>query len=355
MKRCSNQFLAAILLFASLQIARADLLTQAGLPPLAGSFASAGRGGVTFTSGSQVPWSQVVRLEIVHAAVLETLHPVSPGTARITTLAGPVTITVSAGNLSIVSATGSLTLPLAELAIILPDSPWLLQATPKAAFTSSTQTQRTFGGNLIFQISEHPDGAALQHRVTFLNLDANSTFAAKPGASPVRTNRYDGQFAERFYLAPHLYIAADAEGYHNSSLNLYLQQSYGGGIYDRLVSNGRNSFSAGIDIRYYAEHFYGATPGVAFAGLQPREDYSIVLGKVRGLDIVLGESGRYVQPIGLKRAWQVDGGLDLSVPFTPNVKFTVSWVDDYLENAPNARKNYSTTTVGVSMSLAGSR
>jgi hypothetical protein len=112
---------------------------------------------------------------------------------------------------------------------------------------------------------------------------------------------------------------------------------------------------AGIDARYFDEHFYGAAPGASFGGLLPREDFSVTLAKIRGLPVVLGEYARYLHPIQFGKAWEANGGVNLSVPITSSSKFTVGWLDDYLENAPNARKNYSTTTVSITLSFSGSR
>jgi hypothetical protein len=199
-------------------------------------------------------------------------------------LPAPVGITVSGTGpgASLVITGVPAPIQLTDLLTIEPKMPWMLQVSPKATLTSSTQTQRTYGGNLIFEVTRSPDGAAFQHQVTLLNLDANSSFTAKPGASPVHMHRYDGQFSERLYLLRRLYVAANAEGYHNSSLNLYLQQSYGGGVYGPVVDGDKSQLDFGVDMRYFAEHFYGAVPGVSFPGVLPREDYSITLGKIKG-------------------------------------------------------------------------
>jgi hypothetical protein len=256
--------------------------------------------------------------------------------------------------------TTAITVPLAELISIEPNT-WLLSITPKATLTSGTLIQRTFGGNLLFHFTQNADGGAFQHRVTFLNLDAASTFTAKPGSSPVHAHRYDAEFSERFYIARRAYLSTDAEAYHNNSLNLYLQQSYGGGIhtevFDERSGTGKQgiALSLGCDGRYFAEHFYGSKPGAKFWGIQPREELTIIVATLRGLPVEVGEQGRFMRPVGYAKAWQAHGGVTFSLPITKSFKFNTSWLDDYLENAPNARKNYSTVTVGISLSLTGNQ
>lgn len=355
MARLKISILAAVVLCVGVKAALADSLSVNTAQPPKGAFVTATALGVTFTNNTDVPWAQIASVAIDHAVIVSTKSMILPGGTDVATIAGPVTILASGGSLKISNGTTTLTVPLAELRAIEPDSPWIFQISPKATLTSSTQTQRTIGGNLIFQLTQHPEGPALQYRVTYLNLDANSSFSAKPGASPIHTHRYDGQFNERLYLRRHLYLAPSAEAYHNSSLNLYLQQSYGGGIYDSFVNDGPARFGAGIDVRYFAEHFYGAVPGASFPGAMPREDFSVRLATIKGLPVMLAETARYMHPFQMSKAWQTNGRVDLSVPFTSASKFTVSWIDDYLENAPNARKNYSTTVVGISLAFAGSR
>jgi hypothetical protein len=329
----------------------ADSISVKNVEAAAAKFSNATPKGITFANEKEIPWEQIVSVTIKCAIVIKAKN------RPVMVLPAPVGITVSGTGpgASLVITGVPAPIQLTDLLTIEPKMPWMLQVSPKATLTSSTQTQRTYGGNLIFEVTRSPDGAAFQHQVTLLNLDANSSFTAKPGASPVHMHRYDGQFSERLYLLRRLYVAANAEGYHNSSLNLYLQQSYGGGVYGPVVDGDKSQLDFGVDMRYFAEHFYGAVPGVSFPGVLPREDYSITLGKIKGLPVVLGESARYMRPIQVDKAWQANGGINLSVPFTSTAKFTVSWFDDYLENAPNARKNYSTTTVGITLSLAGVR
>ena len=343
-------------------VASADSLIRNAPQAVTGTFLRATPFSVAFSTGDVVPWSQVAGLSISHSVVVRTRHAILPDGRDILALAAPLTVSLAGPATVSITRPGApaITVPLSELISIEPNT-WLLSITPKATLTSSTQIQQTFGGNLLFDFAQNADRGAFHHRVTYLNLDANSMFSAKPGASPVHSHRYDGQLSERFYIARRAYLSTDAEQYHNNSLNLYLQQSYGGDIhtevFDKRSETGKQgaALSLGCDGRYFAEHFYGPTPGAKFWGIQPRQELTIIVATLKGLPVVVGEQGQFMRPIDYAKAWQAHGGITFSLPITKNFKYNTSWIDDYLENAPNARKNYSTVTVGISLSITGSQ
>jgi hypothetical protein len=227
---------------------------------------------------------------------------------------------------------------------------WYASVTPKFSLAEGTQSVQTISGSAAVRRSQNVSCETWQHQATTLTLDANNSLTEQVGSSSIRTHEYDGSLSHQVYLAGGLYAEGLAEGFHNSSFNLYLQQSYGVGFGGRVLANKTAVLELGGGALYVAEHFTGSS-GPSFAAGRLTDRLYIRLADLPGGALSLSESTSYLPAIDQAKAWQVRGTVQLVVPITKRLSFTTGFLDDYMENAPNARKNYSTTTAGISFSL----
>jgi hypothetical protein len=155
-------------------------------------------------------------------------------------------------------------------------------------------------------------------------------------------------FEHRVYLRRGLYANALAAGYSNSSDFMYLEQVYGGGLGVWAFRNDRQSLDLAGNFLYIAEHFYGTSPSLSFAGALLREKYTIKLLDVNKLPLELAESVSYIPAFNQEKAWQLFGAATLTVPITAAWSANLTFRDDYIANAPKpANKNWSASSAGL--------
>jgi hypothetical protein len=228
---------------------------------------------------------------------------------------------------------------------------WGIKLTPKGTFNVGSQSKQEVGGafNSSYFINPSHDPAFGSQRLS-LDFNADNTLIEKPGSS-VRTHEYDGQFNYLYYLKKNIYIVGLAEGYHNSSLNLYLQQSYGAGLGGKKELFGeRASLELTADVRGIGEHFIGTSKAVTFAGARLGGEYVLKLnGSATPPELSI--AARWIPALSQDKAWQARGRAVLSVPVINGFSLTISVTDDYLENT--SRKNYSSSSVGITYAISG--
>lgn len=110
------------------------------------------------------------------------------------------------------------------------------------------------------------------------------------------------------------------------------------------------------DLLFVIEHFTTKTPSESFPALRLNESYTHSFGKMNGakLPVIFSETINGFPSLDRTGAWQLRGGAQLSVPFSKVFSISFGFDDDYMENAPNARKNYSSSTVGLNYSFPAS-
>lgn len=237
---------------------------------------------------------------------------------------------------------------------------WVFRVAPLASTGSTaslgtgTQRQQSFGGLVFIGRDVNATAKDAHHRYTELTLTANNGLTEQAGQPSIRLHQYAGRLEQRFYLGQRVYLHGVAEGYDNSSLNLYLEQSYGGGLVDEFYKTAKTDLQAVGDFLDIGEHFYGKAPGVNFAAARTGLAFNRVLGNSKAGAIRLYGTASYVPALNLAKAWQARGHVMLLVPVNNAVSLQFGYDDDYMENAPNASKNWSTSSVGVTFKLAKS-
>jgi hypothetical protein len=229
---------------------------------------------------------------------------------------------------------------------------WVFSAGPKGSLAVGTQRKQEVGGSLSFKYEPNHEGdpGAGTHQRLRLDINSDNTLITKPGSS-VRTHAYDAEVGYLYYLSRHVYLASVAEGYHNSGLSLYLQQSYGGGLGASTTFGERTQQKLEVtaDVRGVAEHFYSSQPAVTFAAVRLGEEYVIHFGQPGLPAPELSVNARYIPAIDQAKAWQARGAAALTVPIGKIFSMKLMCIDDYMENTP--RKNYLSTSVGVNVDI----
>jgi hypothetical protein len=322
-----------------------------------GTFKYADKDGVSFLTDAgvilNIPWNKVRTLEL-HERVL----------VRSPKLPGPMPLDlhsphIMAGNEQIQFTDGSTSQPLRAQDIVsmapvgpeaaaAPPASWTASAAPTFSLTQGWQVIQTFGAQILVKRIQHPGELDWKHQETSLTLDATNTLIEQVGSPSIRIHEYDGNVSHSVFLGGGWYAVVLANGYHNSFQNIYLQQFYGGGI-GKSTSWKRDTFEFAAEPVYVGQHFYGA-PSDGFPGIRLSEQNVILLKKTDAGYVEWSESVAYIPAITLSRAWQVRGATTLSVPINKKLTFKTSYFDDYMENAP-VRKNYSATTVGLTISV----
>src|SRR5581483_6659825 len=134
---------------------------------------------------------------------------------------------------------------------------WTGSISPKASLSTGTTGQQMWGATVDPSLTLNPGAPNWRHQQYTLTLQANDTLATQVGSPSIRTHEYDGEFNPQIYLSKRVFAQMVAFGYHNSVLNLYLQQRYGGGIGGQVFSNCRHTLTLAGNLVFIGEHFYG--------------------------------------------------------------------------------------------------
>jgi len=308
--------------------------------------------GVTLT----IPWNKVQALELhervlVKSAQLPGATPLDLHSPHITAKNDQIQLTDRSTSQplraqDIVSMT-----PVAPEAARPAPAAWTATATPAFSLTEGSQIIQTFGAQIVVKRIQNPGELDWKRQQTSLTLDATNTLLEQTGSPSIRIHEYDGQVSHSVSLADGWYAVVLASGYHNSAQNVYLQQFYGGGI-GKGVSLKNDTFEFAAEPVYVGQHFYGAASD-GFPGMRLSEENGVLLKKTEGGYIVWSESIAYIPAFTISGAWQIRGVTALSIPINKKLTFKTSYFDDYMENAP-VRKNYSATTVGLTISVSPS-
>src|SRR5579872_885653 len=199
---------------------------------------------------------------------------------------------------------------------------WTGSISPKASLSTGTQGQQMWGAIVDPSLILNPQASNWRHQQYTLTLQANDTLATQVGSPSIRTHQFDGEFNPQIYLSKRVFADIVAFGYHNSVLNLYLQQRYGGGIGGLVFSNCRHTMTLGGNLVFIGEHFYGNVPSLSFPGATLRESYKINLAKVNGNEVFISQEITYIPAFGQTKAWQQTGRADLNFPLSK--KFSAS-------------------------------
>lgn len=243
-------------------------------------------------------------------------------------------------------------------------SHWSGTLSSQEMVTQATQDNYQLGGSL--HLAHESTAQEAWHR-QILQFDSKATFseANKANASPVRTALFEGTLSYNLYTVPsallknfpNVYnsqaITAIADGYHNLSLGIETQQSYGIGYAWSLIPKGKANkngdqleqrFGLQGDIRYSRLEQYspGTTSDLVGAGL--KESYAVSAPLPFGTKkLGFGESILTIPYFNDLRSLQIRGISSLTIALTKNQRLQLGpqVFDDFFRNAPKGTKeNY---------------
>jgi hypothetical protein len=241
---------------------------------------------------------------------------------------------------------------------------WGGSVSTQATVTRATQDQYQLGGRLHASY-ETTEQEAWKHQIVSLDSSVSFSEGRKPGAPITKNALYEGILMYNVYLTdsellsnfPNQYnsssLMAFADGYHNLSLGIDAQQSYGFGLGWVHVSRRKPKkengdqltqvFGLQGDLRYSNLQLYapGTTANLAGAGL--KESYSISIPWIgpKAKPLILAESLTTIPYFNDFRSLQIRGTAQFALPLTQRLSIGPSLVDDYFRNAPRGSKqNY---------------
>jgi len=334
-----------------------DQLVPVSGHPLFGSLSGASDGTVTFEvdAGASIslPWAKVKSIHRKGPIYLET----SQVPAALPLIFGEATLESDGSTVMIIGGGETRSLKISAITSLTTTPPklpptvtWTGSISPKFSLAMGTQSVQTIGGAMFIRRAQNTKETDWKHQETSLSIEGTNSLTEQAGSPSVRIHEYDGEFAHSIYLFDGLYAAIRAEDYHNTALNLYLQQMYGGGVGKRVYADKNVSLELLADGLFVTEHFYGAT-GATFGAARFGDRLGLRIGKLKGGPMVISQGIGYIPAFEQAKAWQVRGTAILDLPVTKAFSLSVNFADNYLENAPNGRKNYSSSTVGLNFTL----
>jgi hypothetical protein len=241
-------------------------------------------------------------------------------------------------------------------------SHWSGTLSSQDAVTRATQDTYQLGGSLHLAYETTAQGA-WSHQI--IQLDSKAMFgeAAKPNASPVRTALFEGTLSYNLFLVdsalsqnfPNVYnsgaITALADGYHNLSLGIDTQQSYGiGGAWSRTPkakpdqhgNQLEQTFTLQGDVRYSQLRLF--LPGrreTNLVGAGLKESYAVSVPLPFGTKKMNFSEGILVIPyFNDPRSLQIRGITSLTIALTKDQRLQLGpqISDDFFRNAPMGSK-----------------
>jgi hypothetical protein len=343
-----------------------DTVTFSNGDQLSGTFDSATASAVTF-SGTvagkvTLKWTDIASIS-VQSGEVRISRDKCTGQVRV---AKP-TIAVNAGALTIRSQSASeQQLSISESFHITPIDAANPQEPEKCGYVKAiggtvkfgpesvvraTQKQVSLSGGIDIGI-ENSETEKLKHQTTTILTEALYTDSRKPGAGAVITQLYSGTFQNNFYLTdakskqPGPYLYAIANAYRNISLGVDVEHSYGGGIGWDGEHNG-SVYTLAADVRYLREDLHLQAPlSLAVAGLT--EQYSYTFGWPKKAGLTVFERITLLPAFNDSHAFQVRGTAGIDFPIGKAVTFDVSYLDDYVRNAPHTSlQNFGKVVVNL--------
>jgi hypothetical protein len=225
---------------------------------------------------------------------------------------------------------------------------WGGTATGGAGSVRSTQNATTY--NAAINLVRAMPPVAWLPASSRTTLDYNQTYGTttQPGIDTIKTNIYHADGERDQYFTPRVYVYGNAAFDHNFSQSLQLQQAYGGGIGMTVLKSAKQQLDIKADVHYEKQAFFDPSTNQNLIGSTFAETYLRHLPK----GITFNEFGSASPAWNNTDAYSahVNGGFVF--PVYKGLGFNVTFVDDYLNNAPvGSNKNSTQLNVGISYTI----
>jgi putative salt-induced outer membrane protein YdiY len=233
---------------------------------------------------------------------------------------------------------------------------WTGSIAAGVSLVEATQKSNTFSGavNLV-RATPKVSWLDPRDRTTF---DLNFAYGklTQPDTPEVKTNLYHIGVEHDRYFTPRVYAFGAAAFDHNFSQGLDLQQTYGGGLGWTVINTQVEQLDLKAGMSYIRQNFQGVlglpTQNQNLIGSTFGETYRRKLP----LSIVFNQGIGYTQAWNNTDAYSIIGNAGLVFPVYKHFGFTVSAIDNFLNNPPPGfKKNSVQFTMGLSYSVAATQ
>jgi hypothetical protein len=297
-----------------------------------------------------IDWANIKEL---HSS--ETFALLKPGLKldRRSTLASLPEGAVSAHDhqITLKSPTTETTVPIAQVDRLIPAADfakglnpmrftqgWAGTAGAGVSLVRATQNSTSFNGTIALTRGvPEVDWLPARSRTSIDFSQAYGT-TSEANTPTVKTNIFHGGAEQDEYFSPRLFFLVDTAFDHNFSQKLDLEQAYGAGVGINLLKTPRQQLDAKGSVQYAKQTFFGPTLSNNLIAAIFSETY------LRNLPhkLVFIEFGSVTPAFNNANAYSAHANASLGFPVFKGFAFTVSGIDDYLNDAPPGSKKNST-------------
>ena len=228
---------------------------------------------------------------------------------------------------------------------------WAGTATGGVSLVRATQNTTTFNGAIAL-VRAMPQVDWLPPRsVTSLNYTQSYGTTSQTGFDTVKTNIFHAGAERDQYFSPKLFALGDVAFDHNFAQSLDLEQSYGAGVGINLVKSTIQTLDFRGDVHYEKQTLAPpAAPSTTLniIGSTFAETYLRNLPK----KLIFTEFGSISPAWNNTQAYSAHVNAAFGFPVWKGLGFSLSGIDDYLNNAPlGSKKNSTQFITGVTYTI----
>ena len=271
------------------------------------------------------------------------------------------TITADGKDVSVKSPASTITLPLTQVDRLIPSADfnkalrkpslldgWAGTATGGVSLVRATQDSTTFTGAITLvralpQVDWLPRSSS-----TTINYDQSYGTTSQVGVDTIKTNIFHAGAEQDEYFSPRVFALADVAFDHNFASNLDLQQAYGGGLGLNLIKDAKQQLDFRGDVHYEKQSFFDPNTTANIIGSTFTETYLRNLPR----KLVFNEFASVSPAWNDMSAYSAHATASFGFPVWKGLGFSLSGVDDYVNNAPvDTKKNSLQFTTGLTYTI----
>jgi len=270
-------------------------------------------------------------------------------------------ISADTKNLTITSPAKTTTLPIAQIDRLIPTAdftkelkaPSILQgwqgtATGGVTLVRATQDTTTFTGEITL-VRAMPEVDWLPRTsTTTLNYSQSYGTTSQTGVDTVKTNIFHADAERDQYFSPRLFTLADVAFDHNFSQSLDLQQAYGAGVGINLLKTPKQQLDFRGDVHYEKQKFFDPSTTDNIIGSTFAETYLRNLPR----HLVFNEFASISPAWNDTSAYSAHANASFGFPVWKGLGFSLSAIDDFLNNAPvGSKRNSAQFITGITYTI----
>ncbi len=260
---------------------------------------------------------------------------------------------VSAENkeLTLKSPTTETTVPVAQIDRLVPTADftkalqpmrftqgWAGTAGAGVSLVRATQNSTSYNGTIALTRGV-PQADWLPSR-SRTSIDFSQAYGttSQANTATVKTNIFHADAEQDEYVSPKLFLLVNTTFDHNFSEGLELQQAYGAGLGVNVIKTTKQQLDAKGSLQYEKQAFFAPTVSNNLIAAIFSETY------LRNLPykIIFNEFGSVTPAFNNTNAYSAHVNAALGFPVFKGFGFTITGIDDYLNDAPVGSKRNST-------------